>query len=257
MLFGSTLGGVFAWIGHYQIKPFFYELPNFLYSNENGSKFLVSCREHGIALIFCFILPINFAILMLLYRENDDADFLGDKVWHQNMVNSGCEEPFDPTKYLHHRHFLHSGVIGAVYGTILGQLFEYKVIVNTNVLNVSPWTWHESDPVRALIRVALTFGALLSFGALSYFVEAHDIFDMQHSDVEFAEGYLVGYLLPSFIVSFILFAFGRLFFNRLHLDNANATGLEFESRVEVLRRKGLAPDVKTTGVVDADGNSMD
>ena len=60
------------------------------------------------------------------------------------MTDEGCTGLFEGAEYLHHRHFLHTGIIAAAFGAIVGQLAEWQLFTNRGALRGSQWTWHET-----------------------------------------------------------------------------------------------------------------
>ena len=62
---------------------------------------------------------------------------------------------------------------------------------------------------------------------------------MSESDLGFTKGYMVYHVLPYFVATFTLFAFGRLVFSILGLENDTDHDREFETREEYLTRKGI------------------
>ena len=61
------------------------------------------------------------------------------------MTEEGCVGVFEGVEYLHHRHFLHTGIIAAAFGAIVGQLAEMQLFVNNGILKACQWTWHETS----------------------------------------------------------------------------------------------------------------
>jgi len=128
VLFGAMLGIVLAYVCHYNLKPFFYQLPTKLFennSNEGGQSYAIRLMDYAFVKLLWLVIPIGFGIFVLQMRLSDDYQWATDKVWVQRMKDEGCEDLFGNAEYLSHRHFLHTGIIAASFGAIVGQLCEW------------------------------------------------------------------------------------------------------------------------------------
>ena len=60
-LFGVSLGALLAFIGHFCIKAYFLDMPEYYYTNIGGSAFRVKCCSYLSAFLLCLILPTGLA----------------------------------------------------------------------------------------------------------------------------------------------------------------------------------------------------
>ena len=129
-------------------------------------------------------------------------------------------------------------------GSFLGQQFEYRVFVNTGVMNTSAWVWYRTSPVKIVLRMFLT-AALLSTSLMPMFF-AERMEDMVSDDSYFGKA-LVGsiffFIIPYFMASFIAFGLLRYFFYKVKLDNEEGHRLEFQTREQYLNSIGLELDI--------------
>lgn len=143
VLFGASLGTVLAFIGHYQVKPFFLHLPERLYSDEGGSKYRIRLRDYFGVCLACFLIPLFYATLIFMIREMLGSNkFITSVEFQRRLKSSGC--PIVMTRLYnigHFKHFSNSGAIVSVAGSICGQLFEWQFLVNSGKLNTSLWSW--------------------------------------------------------------------------------------------------------------------
>ena len=68
VIFGVSIGVVFAFIGHFKIKHMFLKMPEYYYSNIGGSSFKVGCLSYLAALFFCFLIPTGLAYAFLFLK---------------------------------------------------------------------------------------------------------------------------------------------------------------------------------------------
>ena len=243
VVFGTTLGAAFAIIGHYKIKPIFLALPELLYTDQGGSKYNVTPMSYLKTLTIGFIMPMILAGFVMLM--NSDRAFYHSNEWRYRQTNAGCvpEELVD-YNMLHYLHFTRGGIIALACGSFLGQQFEYRVFVNTGVMNTSAWLWYRTSPVKTVLRILLTT-ALLSTSLMPMFF-AERMEDMVSDDSYFGKA-LVGsiffFMIPYFMASFIAFGLLRYFFYKVKLDNQEGHRLEFQTREQYLKSIGLELDL--------------
>ena len=118
------------------------------------------------AKLIWLVLPIGFGVWLLLMRLPNDRQWTQDKVWVQRMKDEGCDNLFGDAEYLSHRHFLHTGIIAAAFGAIIGQFAEWQLFSNSGRLTISQWTWHETSAVTIGARSVITFTLLFVLGLL-------------------------------------------------------------------------------------------
>jgi hypothetical protein len=191
VIFGATLGLLLAYVLHYELKPWFYELPVTLFtsSGEVGhQKYEVTARHYILALTVWLVAPACMALAIFTSRLDDDEKWMQQTTWVNKMETEGCRELMVSVEYLNHRHFLHSSVIAFSCGSIIGQLAEWQFF--SNKLKTSQWTWHETGFVLTIIRILLTFVFISCFFLAPTILSITDI-DGGQSDVGFAFKYLV------------------------------------------------------------------
>lgn len=66
------------------------------------------------------IIPIGLALALFFEKKKDDDIWVKDKTWVVKMTEEGCTGVFEGVEYLNHRHFLHTGIIAAAFGSIVG-----------------------------------------------------------------------------------------------------------------------------------------
>ena len=123
---------------------------------------------------------------------------------------------------MYNKGLLSSAVVGLTGGSILGQLVEMK-FVN---LNLAHNGWNRTSVVSTAIRIILTI-LFQGIFIIPYFFISTDVPVSQLPYLWCAK-----YFLPSFLSSFLLFAFGRLLFFKLKLVNERTVGRMFEFKDE-------------------------
>lgn len=69
------------------------------------------------------IAPVSFGLALLLNRLAVDKKWVQDVEWMQRMKD--CVDMVQSAEYLNHRHFLHTGITAAAFGSVAGQLVEW------------------------------------------------------------------------------------------------------------------------------------
>jgi hypothetical protein len=117
-LFGTTLGWVLSNIGHYHVKPLFYSLPDKLFAQtDEGGYYAVKARQYVSAFLL-LVVPLSVGGVVLLSRLAVDSEWLKDTAWMQRMKD--CVGMVESAEYLNHRHFLHTGIAAAAFGSLVG-----------------------------------------------------------------------------------------------------------------------------------------
>jgi hypothetical protein len=88
--------------------------------NEGGQRFTVRLTEYFIATLTWLIIPISLALALFFDKRREDDTWVKDKTWIAKMTEEGCTGVFEGVEYLHHRHFLHTSIIAAAFGSIVG-----------------------------------------------------------------------------------------------------------------------------------------
>jgi hypothetical protein len=136
--------------------------------------------DYALAVLIWLVAPISLALMLFLERKREDAKWLKDGVWVSKMEQEGCNGAFEGAEYLHHRHFLHTSIIAAAFGSIIGQLFEWQLFINRGLLKSSQWTWHETSFLPAIARIIATFGFIFVIALLPATLRQFN-FDMAES----------------------------------------------------------------------------
>ena len=119
-------------------------------------------------------------------------------------------------------------MIALACGAFLGQLFEYRVFVNTGVMNTSAWLWYRTSPVKIVARLVLTT-VFLSLSLIPMLF-ATSMEQMVADDSIFGKALVhsIFYIIiPYFTASFMAFGLLRYAFHRMKLDNEESHRLEF------------------------------
>ena len=123
-IFGTTIGVVFAFIGHFKFKLMFLNMPEYYYSNIGGSSFKVGCKSYLAALFFCLLIPFGlaFGVFFLKYNVGQlDEKHHQDAFWRKNMLLSSCTpEQLDLRNILQHHHMLLSSIMALSFGAFIG-----------------------------------------------------------------------------------------------------------------------------------------
>ncbi len=164
VLFGTLLGAVLALVGHYKVKPLFLAMPEYLYSDEQGSKYGVTIKSYfkvvGCFLVFPFLLALTIAVLSPDYHNYIDMNMI------KRVLAAGCTlADLTPAHALHLLHFQRAGSIAIVAGSLCGQIFEYRFFVNTGAMNNSAWVWNKTSITKTILRIILT--SLMMFFCLA------------------------------------------------------------------------------------------
>ena len=131
-------------------------------------------------------------------------------------------------------------MIALACGAFLGQLFEYRVFVNTGVMNTSAWLWYRTSPVKIVARLVLTT-VFLSLSLIPMLF-ATSMEQMVADDSIFGKALVhsIFYIIiPYFTASFMAFGLLRYAFHRMKLDNEESHRLEFQTREQFLKSVGL------------------
>ena len=93
-LFGVSLGALLAFIGHFCVKIYFLDMPEYYYTNIGGSAFRVKCCSYLTVFVLCLILPTGLAygiFALKFYLMDQDKKLHNDVIWRDVMLKSGCE----------------------------------------------------------------------------------------------------------------------------------------------------------------------
>ena len=103
VIFGVLLAITFALVGHYKVKPIFLDMPEYLYSDMEGSKYQVTLMSYVKSMIFGLVLPMILASLVLLMKV--DMAFYHSNTWNYRHTNAGCST--DELKDSHITYYFH------------------------------------------------------------------------------------------------------------------------------------------------------
>jgi hypothetical protein len=207
-------------------------LPAFLLS----SNYAVTSKHYLLAAITWVIVPMSIALLLFTSQLKDDAKWIADKTWVKKMEDEGCHGMVESNEYLNHRHFLHSSIIAAAFGSICGQLTEWKLFSNNGVLKGSQWTWHETTFLNTVIRVVFTLLFLVFVVVVPSFMNIAGSMASK-SDAVFFQTYILFNVLPSFAAGFFIFACSRVVFKQF--SQMPEGDHDYETREEFLARRGI------------------
>jgi len=87
----------------------------------------------------------------------EDRAFYYSPEWKNRQTQAGCgAEDLTMHHSLYFFHFKEAGSIALAAGAFFGQFFEYRFLVNSRMMDSSAWLWYRTDPVKVIIRLALT-----------------------------------------------------------------------------------------------------
>lgn len=98
------MGATLALIGHYKVKPFFLAMPEYLYSDQDGSKYGVTITSYFKVVAFALVIPFLFSLSILLMSP-DYSEYV-NMVLLKRLLKAGCEmSDLNPVDALHLLHF--------------------------------------------------------------------------------------------------------------------------------------------------------
>ena len=213
VLFGSSLGIVLAFGLHFTVKPLIKKMPQLL--RETSALLpLVAILTLGLVMPLC----LAFGLYQLLgVSETHPAS---QDLRLQVFCTSGDSDPHALSITRDTNALAKTGVVGFLLGALLGQLFEIKVLGSS--LNLHYYQWTQSSKGKMGIRFLIS-GIIFGICEVPYLVIS------THVPIEQVYYlWLVKYLLPCFLSSFVMFAFARLIFYKLNLVNDQAIGRMYE-----------------------------
>lgn len=205
-----------------------------LHSSSEEEKYDVNRWTYFYTFMGTFVMPMALATLTIFLRYDDDESALyTSKEWLDRMEKSGCKaDTLDPAIILHFRHFEHSAIVAVATGSLFGQFYEHQAFANTGKLNSSQWLWYRTSLPVSIGRCVLTLLITGPVMAIRFFTPAI-VFSMKDGYPLIAR-VLVNLCLvqfvPFFFTAFVAFAFLRVIFTKLRLDNADAIGKEFDQQ---------------------------
>eukprot|EP00347_Sterkiella_histriomuscorum_P014189 403361826 len=219
VFYGTQLGVYFAVTLHFIVKPQLKRLPKKLRNSSqitgNKSTFDINVILLLLSILLFIVLPIGLAFGIWHYSKDIN---LNSANWDQRLKVFCEENPFIETASKFNKQFTQSGTIGLAAGAILGQLFEMKFIN----LNLSYQGWNKTDLFTTVIRTLITGVMYGIFGCLYFIVNPKVPIEQIYYILA------VKFFIPTFMSSFLIFAFARLIFYKLKLVNEKAVGRMFE-----------------------------
>ena len=125
VVFGATIGGVLAHIGNYWYYPYVLNYSEKrLQPAESGNEpyIHVSFLDYGKVLVFTAALPFFITVAVLNAHKGEiDWEFKKQVMWQKVYLGNTCQIDTDnPAEILQYKHFIHSLVVVACFGSWAG-----------------------------------------------------------------------------------------------------------------------------------------